>query len=667
MHLFRFALFVLPVLVLAQRPLRLDDVARFRDVADPQMSPDGRWIAYTVSEIDAKADKRVSNIWMVSADGKETLQLTYGSDGASGPRWTPDGKSLSFTSSRPGPAKGSQIWILDRRGGEARQLTALKGRISDYAWSPDGKRLALVYRERDANEPDPDAPASERRPKPIVLSRYKFKQDVEGYLSSTQLRRIYLFDVESKKLEPLTTDTKVEESLPAWSPDGTKIAFVSNHEADWDRTPNSDVFVADAKPGSAARKLTTHPGPDGGRLAWSPDSTTIAYTQGSSPKMGAYNLNRLAVVRLDGGAPRVLTEKLDRGVTSPAFSPDGKAVFALVIDDMSEYRARVSLTDGSVENLTGRGMVISAHTQAGGSYAVLLSNDTTPPAIHVPAAAGGFQKVTSHNDALLGELQLAPSEEIRFQTKDGVAVHGLLTKPFGYTAGKKYPTLLRIHGGPNSQDAHSFQLERQWFAAHGYAVVNVNYRGSAGRGQKFSESIFADWGNNEVTDLLAAVDHVVKIGVADPERLGVGGWSYGGILTDYLIATDTRFQAATSGAGTANIAALYGVDQYIVQYDNEIGPPWKNPELYLKLGYPFFKADRIRTPTLFLCGEKDFNVPLAGSEQMYQALRSLGVPTELVIYPDSFHGITRPSFVKDRLERYVAWYDKYLKKATAAD
>jgi dipeptidyl aminopeptidase/acylaminoacyl peptidase len=225
---------------------------------------------------------------------------------------------------------------------------------------------------------------------------------------------------------------------------------------------------------------------------------------------------------------------------------------------------------------------------------------------------------------------------------------------------------LRIHGGPNGQDAHAFNFERQLFAANGYVVVAVNYRGSSGRGEKYQVAISADWGNKEVLDLQAAVDHVLSIGMADPERLGVGGWSYGGILTDAIIAKDQRFKAATSGAGTAFPLGLYGVDQYIMQYDEEIGPPWKvGLDPWIRISYPFLHADQIKTPTLFLGGEKDFNVPLVGGEQMYQALRSLGIPTQLVVYPGQFHGITRPSYQKDRMERYLAWYAKYLKAADA--
>ena len=231
--------------------------------------------------------------------------------------------------------------------------------------------------------------------------------------------------------------------------------------------------------------------------------------------------------------------------------------------------------------------------------------------------------------------------------------------PVGYVAGTKAPMLLFIHGGPTSQDAHGFNESRQMFAAHGYAVLNVNYRGGTGRGHAYSEAISGDWGHKEVLDLQVAVDGAIATGTIDPDRLMVGGWSYGGILTDYLIASTTRFKAASSGAGMGNLIVLYGIDQYILQYENEIGPPWKNPDLYIKLSYPFFHADRIKTPTLFMGGDKDFNVPIEGGEQMYQALKSVGTTAEMIVYPGEFHGFTRPSFIKDRYQRWFAWYDKY--------
>ena len=267
---------------------------------------------------------------------------------------------------------------------------------------------------------------------------------------------------------------------------------------------------------------------------------------------------------------------------------------------------------------------------------------------------------------MLAELDLAPTEDIEFKSKDGAEVHGLLTRPLDFKAGAPVPMILFIHGGPNGQDGHSFDFLRQWLAAKGYAELNVNYRGSSGRGQAYAQAIFADWGNLEVKDLLAGVDKAVALGVADPNRLAVGGWSYGGILTDYTVASDGRFKAAISGAGTATPMSFYGVDEYIRQYDLELTPPWKNPQLYLKLSYPFLEADkRIHTPMLFMGGTADMNVPLTGGEQLYQALRSLGRPTELVVYPGQFHGFTRPSYIRDRYERWLTWWDKYLKPAPA--
>ncbi len=654
-----------------KHPLKLDDLAHFRDVRDPQCSPDGRSVAYVVSTTDVKEDKSSSHVWMVGFDGKGDRQITSSQDSESLPRWSPDGKYLSFTSSRPGPAKGNQVWLLDRGGGEAAQLTDVKGRLQGYEWSPDSKRLALVIGDPDP-EADTAATAADagggrpKAPKPIVIDRYKYKQDGQGYLLLGRHTYVYLFDIATKKLDRLTTG-KFDESSSSWSPDGTRIAFTSNHADDPDREASSQVFVADAKAGSTEKALTTTASRGGrGRPEWSRDGKWIAVLEGDEKKYGSYSMDHLAVVAADASsaAARVkAVEDLDRSVSSPRFGADGKSITFTVTDDRSVYPARVHLAGGAVERLLTPPIVLSSWTSDGGCSAVLSGGDTRYTEIHA-FEGGALRPLTHQNDALFAELDLGQTEEVSFSSKDGTQVHGLLTKPAGYVAGTKVPLLLRIHGGPNGQDQHSFAVERQVFAANGYAVLAVNYRGSSGRGQKFSRAIFADWGHFEVDDLLAGVDHVIKMGIADPDRLGVGGWSYGGILTDYLVASDLRFKAATSGAGTAFTVAFYGTDQYIIQYDYEIGPPWnpKSWETYQKISYPFLHADRIKTPTLFLGGERDFNVPIQGGQQMYQALRSLGVETQLVIYPNENHGISRPSYVRDRYERYLAWYAKYLKK-----
>lgn len=666
--------FVLVVPAQTKRPLKLDDLPRFREVRDPQCAPDGKAVAYVVASIDAKEDKSNAHIWLVNFDGTGERQITAGQESESSPRWSPDGKYLAFTSSRPGPAKGNQVWLLDRSGGEASQLTDVKGRLQSFEWSPDSKRLALVI-----GDPDPEAEANAaaqaaggkpKPPKPIVLDRYKIKQDGQGYLTSGRHSYIYLFEIATKKLERLTTG-KWDEAGPVWSPDGTRIAFVSNRAADPDRDPDGQLFVAEAKTGATEKALTKPEDHAGrGRAEWSPDGKWLTFLAGEEKKWGAYSMTHLVVVAADGSAaPKRVTavEALDRGVSGPQFTTDGKAIRFLVTDSRSVYPAQVTLATGKIERLMNPPVVVSSWDTAGQCSCVMSGGDAKYNEVHA-FENGKLRQLTHRNDELFAELELGQTEEVNFKSKDGTDVQGLLTYPVGYVKGTKVPLLLRIHGGPNSQDQHSFSTERQFFAANGYAVLAVNYRGSAGRGQKFSRAIAADWGHYEVEDLQAGVDHVVKMGVADPDRLGVGGWSYGGILTDYLIASDTRFKAGTSGAGTAFTVSYYGTDQYITQYDNEIGPPWnpKSWETYQKLSYPFLHADRIKTPTLFLGGEKDFNVPIAGSEQMYQALRSLGIETQLVIYPNENHGIQRPSYVRDRYERYLAWYDKYLKKAPAA-
>ncbi len=678
-NMLRFAIGLLAgSLIVAQPPSRrlltVDDMHRFHDVRDAQVSPDGKWVAYTVSSVDVKADKSDNDIWMASWDGSQQLRVTSSPESETSPRWSPDGRYLSFLSGRPGQAKGTQVWLLDRMGGEAQQVTDVKGRLSGHEWSPDSKKLLLAMADRDPNDPDEDRPAgagtpapnNAKAPKPIVVNRYKFKQDVVGYLTQRPAR-FYLLDMATKKAEALTKED-FEVAAPSWSPDGHSIAFLGKEGKDAERYNTWNVYVIEARVGASPRQITHY---DGVRSSasratpeWSPDGSRLVYLQSTGAKENAYNMNRLAVVPVAGGEPKVLADKLDRGVSAPRFTTDGSSILFLVADDRSEYPARIPANGGDVQRMVQGSNVISTVAQGkDGRLAVLAARDTTHSEVHA-LENGKLRALTHHNDALMAELKLGATEEFSCKAKDGTEVHGLITKPPDYEPDRRYPTLLRIHGGPNGQDSHAFSYERQIFAANGYVVVAVNYRGSSGRGEKYQTVISADWGNKEVVDLQAAMDHVVAIGLADPDRLGIGGWSYGGILTDAMIAKDHRFKAATSGAGTAFPIALYGVDQYIIQYDEEIGPPWKvGLEPWMRISYAFLHADQITTPTLFLGGEKDFNVPLVGGEQMYQALASLGVPTELVVYPGQFHGITRPSYQKDRIERYLAWYGKYIKKS----
>jgi len=496
-----------------------------------------------------------------------------------------------------------------------------------------------------------------------VIDRLYFKKDIDGYLTE-RYSHLQLFDLATRKTEPLTSG-KHDDVWPAWSPNGKEIAFVTKRGDDPDRTENWDVWVIGAEPGAKERQLTTSPEADphpdwDSAPAWSPDGKWIAYIHGGDPKKIEYAVHSLAIIPAAGGQAKILTEKLDRNVVQPHWAPDGKSLFAVVEDDGVQNLVRVSIDGSSPQPVTnGRRKVTAYDVSRDGKIIVRASTPDRPYEIFA-VEKEKLRDLTKQTEAFMKDLRVARAEETKFKSADSTEIHGFIVTPLDVTAGTKPPALLRPHGGPQSQYACEFSFEAQLFAANGYTVILPNPRGSTGRGEKFAMGIYADWGHRDVEDDLAAVDDAVTRGLADPDRLGVGGWSYGGISTNYLIATTTRFKAATSGASISNVLAGYGTDQYILDYENELGVPWKNPEPWMRISYPFFHADKIKTPTLFLCGEADFNVPLLNTEQMYEALRSQGVPTELVIYPGQNHGLKKPSYIIDRSKRYLDWYAKWI-------
>jgi dipeptidyl aminopeptidase/acylaminoacyl peptidase len=641
------------------RAITVDDYFQVREVNDPQLSPDGQWVAYTVKTALLKENKNEERIWRVPVGGGESVPMSAEEVSSSHPRWSLDGKYLAFLSARN--EGKTQVWLLNRLGGEAQRLTDTPQNVDDFAWSPDGRRLVLVLRDPSPEEleaaKDKDEKAGaekEKKPKtqkPWVIDRLQFKGDEVGYLDRrpTQI-----------------TSGDYDDSEPAWSPDGKLLAFSSNRSTpDPDRTYNFDIWVVSADntdKGAHLTQVTTNPGEDRSP-AWSPDGKWIAYVTQLEPKLFQYATHHLAIAPASGGEAKVLTLTFDRNVSEPRFSPDGKWVYFIADDDGTQNLCRIALTGGEITRaIGGRLMLYSYSLAKTGEIAARIVTLDRPDEIYaLPRSGGKPTRITHTNDALMAQLKLTPGEYVHFKSKDGTLVSGYLYKPLDYTPGKKYPTILRPHGGPVWAYYAEFDHLAQLLAANGYVVLFPNPRGSTGYGQDFAKAIFADWGNKDFQDDMAMVDYAIEQGIADPGKLGVGGWSYGGMSTDFIIAQTTRFKGAISGAGEALNASLYGHDQYQRDYELELGLPWENRALWDKLS-PFYRVASITTPTLFMGGEIDWNVPILGGEQMYQALKRLGRTTaELVVYPGEYHEFTVPSHIKDRLERYLAWYAHYVK------
>jgi dipeptidyl aminopeptidase/acylaminoacyl peptidase len=672
----------------ARRLFEPADVHRLFDVSDLAISPEGDWVAYGVEATDLDEDRYSSDLYMVSWDGETRVQLTHTEKySETHPRFSPDGKYLAFIASRgdggdeKDPKSKAQVWLLNRAGGEAQRVTELPGGVSDFEWAPGGRRLVLV-----SSDPHPDEVEMEdasrggdgsepekkksKTPKPIVVNRYHFKMDREGFLED-RYERLYLFHLATGKAT-LLTEGAFDSYQPAWSPDGKWIAFTSKRpseeQPDPDRTLNTDIYLLEAREGAEARKLNEWTGADS-QPVWSPDGTKIAYVQGTTGKYAGYGSSQVAVLPIAAGksasaSPTLPGEALDRSVSNLRWSLDGQTLFFGFDDDRERFVGSVPAAGGEVERRklpesALAASIVYAFEVGRKGIAVLATSPTHPTEIF---RLGDGLALSDHNRALREQIAWAKARGVDVTSADGTRIGAMLYEPPGKKRRKPLPTIAHIHGGPFSQDAYEFDWKAQSLAAAGYLVVQPNYRGSSGRGADFSRAVYPNWAAG-VQDIHAVVDHLVAEGLADPKRLGIGGLSYGGINTNYAIATDTRFRAAVSGAGHSNLILGYGTDQYIHDYEGEIGKPWVEEDLarYIEESFPFFHADRIKTPTLFICGEKDFNVPLIHSEQMYMALRSLGIPTELVIYPGQYHGLSIPSYLEDRMARYIDWYDAHLK------
>ncbi|HYL84272.1 MAG TPA: S9 family peptidase [Candidatus Angelobacter sp.] len=657
------------------RLITIDDYFQIHSVRDPQLSPDGLYVTYTVEAALLKEDKNEDRIWMVPTAGGEALALTAGGHSSNHARWSPDGKAIAFLSER-GEGK-TQVWLLPRHGGEAERLTDTAQDVEDFAWAPDSRRLVLVLRdpsseELEAAKEKKERPAAAKEKtktqKPWVIDRLQFKMDEIGYLDRRRTH-LYTFDLAAKSLKQVTSGD-YDDSEPAWSPDGKLLAFSSNRsQPDPDATYDINIWVVAADntdKGARLTQVTTNPGADT-TPAWSPDGKWITYVTQLDPKLFDYATKHIAVSPASGGEAKVLTQALDRMSSDPHFTPDGKHIFFICDDDGTQNVCSVSFGDGTVgaRPVPGR-LMVNAYSIGGGAAGNIVAQVATldRPDELFSVKNGKLTQITHTNDLLMSQLKLTHGEYVHFKSKDGTTVSGYLYKPVDYVPGKKYPTILRPHGGPVWAYYAEFDHLPQLYAANGYVVLFPNPRGSTGYGQKYDQAIWADWGNKDFQDDMAMVDYAIEQGIADPEKLGVGGWSYGGISTDFIIAQTNRFKAAISGAGAAFFTSLYGHDHYQRDYEAELGQPWQNKAVWEKVS-PFYRVGNIKTPTLFMGGEIDWNVPILGGEQMYQALKRLGRTTELVVYPGEYHEFKTPSHIKDRLERYLAWYNHYVKGDSA--
>ncbi len=644
----------------APRALTVDDQFEIKGVSDPQISPDGQWVAYTISSTDLKKEESKSRIWMISTAGGEAIPMTDKDKSVSRPRWSPDGKYLAFLGSS-GEDK-TQVWTLFRKGGDAVPMTEIKQGVKSFEWSPDATQMVLVVQDpkpEDLEKKEKEGKDEKKTAPPWVITRKQIKTDYVGYLDSRRTH-LFVFDLETEKTTQITSGD-FDDSQPAWSPDGTRIAFTANRTEDPDANYNTDIWVVKADnedKGQELLQITTNPGPDASP-AWSPDGMTIAHTSTTDTKAMLYATNHLAVIS-EGGEADVLTAELDRMVFRPRFSPDGKWILFNLENSGEQSLARVPAAGGAVEQVIGGQRSVSSFTpEVNGMTAALISEPHLPPEVFL-LKGESLEQLTHINDEFLSGITLGAVEEIHFESKDGTPIEAFVVKPPGFEAGIRYPVFLRLHGGPMSQYDYGFHFGAQFFAANGYLVVMPNPRGSTGYGQDFCLAIWRDWGGPDFEDVMASVDHVIAEGWADPDQLGVGGWSYGGILTNHVITQTDRFKGAYTGASATLYVVNYGHDMYQRWWLQELGLPWQNREAYEDMS-PFNKVEKIVTPVLIVGGEKDWNVPIINSEQLYQALRHLGKTAELVVYPGEYHGFSTPSYNKDVFERFLAWFDKYVK------
>jgi dipeptidyl aminopeptidase/acylaminoacyl peptidase len=667
-------LFFSAVAVVAQAPRGItpEDYYAFEFISDPNISPDGKLVAYVVTKIDRAQNRRSASIWMVATDGSRApWQFTTSPQTSNSPRWSSDGRSLAFLSSRPestAPASATatpaeppraQVYLLSMNGGEARRVTNLKNGVSTFRWSPDGNRFVVVSRigPSDNHTGDNKDRSDVRHYK---NSSYKFNDT--GWFDDRRTH-LWVVDVKSGSAKQITEGNDWNDSDPQWSPDGTRLAFVSNRTGkEYDENRNTDVWVISAE-GGPLTKISDHDEADN-QPRWSPDGKWIAFTGEVHDRDHA----KIWLAPGTGGAPSVLAANgLDLIPGGLEWSDDGRSIYFETGVKGENHLFRVDLATKTVAQVTSgpravRGVDFNFH----GGTMVYLTNDFKHLDDLYASDLNGRneRKLTNLNEALWKQLKLADVERFTFKSADDWDVDGFLVKPIGWQGGRKYPLILSIHGGPAGQYGVDWYQEFQVYAAKGYAVLFTNPRGSTGYGQKFERGIAGEWGGKDYLDVMNGLDAALKkYPWIDSDRMGVTGGSYGGFMTNWILGHTNRFKAAVTLRSVSNFISDDGTRDGAYGHAPDFGGDiFQKFDLYWERS-PLKYAKNVKTPTLILHSDNDYRVPIEQGEQWFRALKHFGVTTEIVFFPRENHNLTRtgePKHLIESMNWQLYWFDRFL-------
>ncbi len=658
------------------RSLTIDDLLQVRRVGDPQLSPDGKWVAYSVAVPDKTANRSRTQIYLLSVDGGEAKQLTTGDSSASQPRWSPDGKWLAFVT-------GGQIWVMDTMGGARRQVTTISTDADAPVWSPDGRMLAFVsdiYPEcanDDCNKQrGADLAASKIKARTIDRLLYRHWTTWKG----GQRTHVFVVAADGGGARDVTPGDYDAPPFSlggpadyAFSPDAKELAFVRNTEKGEATSTNSDIFVVPVAGGEARLLTGANRGADASPL-YSPDGRYIAYRSQETPGFESDRW-RLLLYDRQTKQTRELLSKYDAYVEGFAFTRDSNHIFFVSGERGRQPVFRVHLPDGKMEKIA-EGFNDDVQVSADGNMLVFTRSTAARPAeiyrLNVGNGPAAVKQLTHENDKFIAGFDLPAATEETWTGAAGAKVSGWLLKPAGYREGAKYPLIVLIHGGPQGawNDSWSYRWNPQIFAAQGYAVFLPNPRGSTGYGQQFTNDISGDWGGKVVMDIMNGVAHVLESGLVDKERIGAAGGSYGGYMVNWLEGhnDDPRFQfkALVSHAGVFNLTSMYGATEELWFTEWEFkGTPWDNPELYTRWSPNMF-VKQFKTPLLVIHGELDFRVPFDQGLQLFTALQKMGVESKLLEFPDEGHWILKPQNSALWYNTVSSWFDAHLKANATA-